>query len=564
MPAGRLSARLMTELTEFPYLPSGDPQRAVLSLVTMCRQMPPSGEQFRFFRKRMKQYRLWDEERLPGTLRFLGLQRAGQMRRSRNVKDLADAKNDNQARAVLTQQLWNANPLLFKTVLELLKERVHSRDDIIKHIGSFAYRGKKPGRPQLEGWLHMALGLDILKMVGIAFDLGARGHAYLELASKLDVEEFLDDVAAAESESESGDPGPLMADVSDDEEGASDDPDDDPEGNPEGNPEGDPDVSPESEEESDGGGSADHGAASRGARSASSSGGRAGSPASSRSGATSRLVALDVTAMESPLGQGAPVAISRFAGQTTFSDDVLDETASRIQTWWSEQSAERAGAAVSDFGFEPEAWMENAEETLYRIAVAAALVFRLGRDRDVVQEIFGALDDASVLGDLYYGTAPDELPENLDPRALMLASLIARRCAETPDLAATLEKQDSAGDAFSRLQDALGRGLLEIELFWMMGALAELGALRFEDMANYTALPRRAVRDTLFRLGFVASPYAHDARSLAGPAAAARRVAGTTTSPPDEVIMSFALAAGCAYDCGNRRQCQYACRERAG
>lgn len=544
----------MTELIEFPYLPSGDPQRAVLSLITMCREMPSSGEQFRFFRKRMKQYRLWDEERLPGTLVFLQLERAGKMTRSKTVKELAEAKNDNQARAVLAQFLWHANPLLFKTIVDLLKERVHSRDDIIKHIGSFAYRGKKPGRPQLEAWLHMALGLDIIKMVGIAFDLGARGHAYLELASKLDVEEFLDDVAAAE-QGISDDPGPLMAEISDEEDDAA----------PESDSEGESDGSGDAEESPDVGG-ADRGDGASAGVSGAASAGRGAASGAARAGqaaTASSLIALDVANMDSPLGQGAPVAVARFAGQATFADDVLDETASRIQSWWSEQSAERAGAAADDFGFEAEAWMENADEMLYRIAVAAALVFRLGRDRDAVKTIFAALDGAGVLGDLYYGTAPDILPEKLDPRALMLASLIARRCAETPDLAATLEKQGSASGAFGKLHEALGRGLLRIELFWMMGALAELGALRYEDMASYTALPRRSVRDTLFRLGFVASPYAHDARSLAGPAAAARRAAGTTTSPPDEVIMSFALAAGCAYDCPNRRACEYACRERA-
>ncbi|MEM9492308.1 MAG: hypothetical protein AAGC55_24390, partial [Myxococcota bacterium] len=261
--------------------------------------------------------------------------------------------------------------------------------------------------------------------------------------------------------------------------------------------------------------------------------------------------------------RGHPVAAGRFAGHPVFPDDVLDETATRLQDWWSEQTLDPVGASAGDFGFDAGMWMENSEEVLYRISVAAALVFRLGGGRDAVQQVYTGLDEGGVLSDLYYGTAPDVLPDNVNPQALMLASLIARRCAENPDLAATLEKQDSAAAAFATLQGALGRGLLKIELFWMMGALADLGALRHDDLAEFTALPRRPVRDALFRLGFIASPYAHDADSLRPAAAAARRAVGATTRPPDEVVLGFALAAGCTYNCLNRRSCEYACRERA-
>src|SRR5690606_31827251 len=141
------------------------------------------------------------------------------------------------------------------------------------------------------------------------------------------------------------------------------------------------------------------------------------------------------------------------------------------------------------------AWMEGADEALYRAAVAAALVFRLGPGRDQVRDSFAALDRAGVLRDLYYGTAPETLPAGMDPQALMLASLVARRLAETPELAATLEKQPSATAALDALEAALGRGFLRIELFWLMSALEDMGAIRFDDLPEVTALPRRLVRD---------------------------------------------------------------------
>lgn len=126
-----------------------------------------------------------------------------------------------------------------------------------------------------------------------------------------------------------------------------------------------------------------------------------------------------------------------------------------------------------------------------------------------------------------------------------------------------LEKHDTAAAAFAALDGALGRGLFEIELFWMMRALKDLGVLRYEDLDDYTALPLRLVRDTLFRLGFIASPYAHDKERLAAAATAARKATGAA-SPADDVLTSFALAAGCAYDCPHAKKCDYPCRERTG
>lgn len=526
----------MLELVDFPYLPSGDPVKAVSALIRLCREMPAQGEQFRFFRRRMKELRLWDDQLVAGTLQFLQMEKTGTMRPSQFTRKVGSLKSEDKARDLLTERLWEANPLLFKSIIEYLKERVYSRDELIKYIHSFAYRGKQPTRPQLEAWLHLALGLRVLKMVGIALDLDDRGKDMLERAAELDVDELVEDLAAGEGGADDG------------EEAAGEAPQDAvPEAVPaSGTP---PELSLEEEVTAP---VTPRAAALRTGKPATA--GAAPGPASA--------LAIDASGMSTPRGRERPVEVTRFAGHAVFPDDVLDETTARIQAWWAEQSAGRQGPGASDFGFEPEAWMENAEELLYRIAVAAALVFRLQRDRGQVMHAFDALERSGVLRDLYYGTAPESLPSEIDPQALMLASLLARRFAEAPDLAATLEKQASAADAFATLEQALGRGLLRIELFWMMGALQELGALRMADLGDYTAAPGRAARDTLFRLGYLTTPYAHDAASLVPAARGARRAAGTAT-PPEEVIAAFALAAGCAYDCAHRRTCQFACRERA-
>jgi hypothetical protein len=118
----------------------------------------------------------------------------------------------------------------------------------------------------------------------------------------------------------------------------------------------------------------------------------------------------------------------------------------------------------------------------------------------------------------------------------------------------------SAADAFAALDAALGRGLFRTELFWILDMLSKLGVLRYADLGDYTATPYRIVRDTLFRLGFLHSPYASDAPSLAAAARAARKA--VPDGPADEILTLFALAAGCAYDCAHRKACDFPCRER--
>ena len=88
--------------------------------------------------------------------------------------------------------------------------------------------------------------------------------------------------------------------------------------------------------------------------------------------------------------------------------------------------------------------------------------------------------------------------------------------------------------------------------------LSRLGVVRYDDLGDYTTTPHHIVRDTLFRLGFIDSPYASDAQALVASACAARRADG----PADELLLAlFALAAGCANDCSHRKTCDSACRE---
>jgi len=371
-----------------------------------------------------------------------------------------------------------------------------------------------PSRPNLEVWLQAVIIAGLLKPVGIAVALGTAAESFAARSADFDVDEFLDtDKPWAE---------PVIPSLDDD-------------------------AAPAETASSD--------TAAIVAATASEP-----MPAPLPAGVVlpSPLRHLSADGVLSPRGRDRAVPLVRF--NHGFSPELLDETASKLAAWWAEAGVATNGYTPADFGLDEEAWVEGADEVIYRVAVAASLVFRLERDRNAVIAAFKALDGAGVLADLYQGTVPDSLPRDVDAKSLMLASLAARRCAEAPELAATLERKPTAAEALVVLESALGRGLFRIELFWMLDMLAKLGVIRFDDLGDVTTPPYRVVRDTLFRLGFIDSPYASTPAELTVAAKAARRAAGTAPAP--ELLATFAMAAGCSYDCSHRKSCDFACRER--
>ena len=506
----------MPQLTEFPAL-VGEARVALLALAKVARDIPDGGESFRETRSRLRAAKYWDRERPLVALRFLGI--GGKtVQRSPFLQKLVDAKGDDEIADAIVERLWQVNPLLFKAIHELVAQRAYGKDEIYKHLGSFAYRGVVPSRPELEAWLQYALSAGYLKSVGIAVTGGPRHADYDARVGDLDVDEFLAE--------DRPDPDPEIPGVVDDEPAL---------------------PTPYTIEPTP----APTAAAATYAAVPTAAPGAALPPLLRHLAAASSL--------PNPRGRDRVVPTGRFA--QGFSDELLAETGTRIQAWWKDVGAHAPGLGATDFGLDPEGWVEGADEVVYRIAVAAALAFRLDSDRAGVVAAYRALDKAGVLTDLYHGTVPEELPVQVDARALMLASLAARRCAETPELATTLEQKSSGAEVFAALDGALGRGLFRSELFWMIKVLAELGVIRHDDLGDYTVQPHRLVRDTLFRLGFLDTPYAADAPALAIAARAARRLAGDA-GPADEVVASFALAAGCAYDCTHRKACDFPCRER--
>lgn len=499
----------MPQVVELPTV-GQDVRGGLVALARLCKEMPAK-EPFRDLRTRLRNAKLWDRAQPLVMLRFLGVSGAT-VTPSPTVQALAAATNDDALFDVVLDRMWQLNPLLMKTIIELVTQRTYHKDEISKFLASVGYRGVVPARPALENWLQLAITAGLLKTLGIAVSPGPRAARFATQVAEFDVDQFLEEDKPM--------PDPVM---------------------------------PGGDDEAPAGGAVE---------AVGDSGGSIPVTAAAPIGAPlpPALRGLAAEGLPSPRTRDRSIASSRFA--SGFSDELLGETSERIAAWWAEvaPNTQTSSYQPSDFSIEHEAWVEGADEVVYRIAVAAALAFRLDRDRAGVIAAFRALDQLGVLGDLYQGTVPEQLPSAVDARALMLASLAARRCAEVPELAASLEGRASAGEAFAALDTALGRGLFRSELFWMMDMLGKLGVIRYDDLGDYSVTPHRIVRDTLFRLGFTASPYAADSATLASAAKAARKA--VPSGPADEVLALFTLAAGCAYDCAHRKACHLACRER--
>src|SRR5688500_2695321 len=134
----------MPQLIEFP--PSGADSRAsVTALIRVCKEVPAAGEPFREFRSRLRTARLWDMDRPLATLRFLAVGGATIVP-SEFMRAVAAAGNDDAACDAIVDRLWTVNPLLAKTVIELLNERPYGKDEIYKYLGSTAFKGVIPSR----------------------------------------------------------------------------------------------------------------------------------------------------------------------------------------------------------------------------------------------------------------------------------------------------------------------------------------------------------------------------------------------------------------------------------
>jgi hypothetical protein len=150
----------MPQVVEFPAI--GQDQRGALAaLVRVCKETPAKGEPFRELRARLRAAKLWDRERAAVIMRFLGVSGATIVP-SIFMQAVAAATGDDDTAFAVLDRLWHLNPIIGKTVLDLVAQRAHHKDEIYKILASSAFHGKVPSRPALETWLKSAVMWDVV------------------------------------------------------------------------------------------------------------------------------------------------------------------------------------------------------------------------------------------------------------------------------------------------------------------------------------------------------------------------------------------------------------------
>src|SRR6185503_9105610 len=183
---------------------------ATIALVRVCKETPAK-EPFRELRSRLRGAKLWERDRPQTILRFLGAS-GSIITPSLFMQTLASAANEDAVAEAILDRIWQLNPLLGKTVVDLVTQRAYHKDEIAKHLVTGAFKGVVPSRPALEIWIQNAITHGFLKTVGIAVGAGPRIERYVALATTLDVDDFL-----AEDKPE---PEPVIPVAGETEEGA--------------------------------------------------------------------------------------------------------------------------------------------------------------------------------------------------------------------------------------------------------------------------------------------------------------------------------------------------------
>lgn len=451
----------MPQFIEFPTLP----QDGVPALMACFGSMPKAGESFKNFRRRLKAHGLWSRERLDVLLRFMQMASGDWVVPSTFAEALG---GDDGPRAVLNR-LWAVNPLLFATVVERLTERIHSTNELLKYVDSFAYAGARIAGPDLRAWLRLADGGGLFKAVGIRMGLADEAQeAFARRVERFDVEEFLEDDEDEPPVRPAAVPADQAAVVDGAVDGAAVDGAVADEADP--TPPADPPVSTV-------------------AATAVSASASAAAPTVSGPATAPAVQALAAAATPSALPAG-PTGIMELGGQL--------EHLRYVPT--------AAGAlGPQGFGLTRALFEEEPERALFELAVAANLRFRVAQPT----QLFEALRQAGVLEALYRGV-PLMGPVQVDASALMMASLVARRLAQRADLAFEIEQADNA-DAVHALLAKTFEGLFTLEPCWMICALVELGVVRPGEAGDFGALSMRVLATLLFQLGFVVLPGEPDA-----------------------------------------------------
>ncbi|MBR59430.1 MAG: hypothetical protein CMH54_15630 [Myxococcales bacterium] len=191
----------MAQVTQFPTFPN-IPSAQVLELVgVVARAFATSNPTFRELRDQLRTRNVWEKERTPSTLQFLGVSLADKKaltggKLMARFHELDDRESQNE---LLFSFFLDRNPLLIKTVFTALDVdmdgRIQSTNELYRIVTSYVYPGEHITLPAFRDWIAWMESISVIRMVGIRWGYGDVGLAKLEEIRQMDIDEILEDEA---------------------------------------------------------------------------------------------------------------------------------------------------------------------------------------------------------------------------------------------------------------------------------------------------------------------------------------------------------------------------------
>ncbi len=190
------------EYTVFPGVQDAILMPTISKILGHINRTNPS---FKEFRDWLREDGLWDKELIPQVLGLLDVSLKPAPKLGKWAQAFVDAEDAEAQQEHVFRLLLDGNTLLVKYVMEALDMegggRLHSTYELHRMLTSYVYPGEKIRLPDFQAWIRWIVLSGRVKLIGIRWGLTDLGKEAVPRLRMIDVEEFLEDEAAAAEES---------------------------------------------------------------------------------------------------------------------------------------------------------------------------------------------------------------------------------------------------------------------------------------------------------------------------------------------------------------------------
>jgi hypothetical protein len=194
----------MAQRIEYAVFPGARDETLLPTVGKVLGHVRRTAPTLRDFREWLKEAGLWSKDDQPVLQALLDLEQtaAGTIGLGPWANQFLDAADEAKTKDQLYKRLLDENTLLVKYVLEALDTdgggRLHSTYELHRMLTSYVYPGKHIGLVAFQSWIRWMVASGRVKLIGIRWGLTDIGKLAVPRLRTIDVEEFLEDEAAAQ------------------------------------------------------------------------------------------------------------------------------------------------------------------------------------------------------------------------------------------------------------------------------------------------------------------------------------------------------------------------------